>query len=105
MGDKEIHFYTYKDVKYNNYYDTLDAIEREEPFIETSQMGILSFDLETVFGYNIYIHEGEEDFYLISCDEDRQCERTYRNLKHAHNLFKMWMANEFTGCVEEGKCF
>ncbi len=93
---KTIIFYTYEvEDTYSKYLygykETLEAINNNEEEIRTTQMCLLSTDLFDK-GYEVWIHEFEEDIFEITLGE---CERTNRKLKMSHNLFKLWRAREF----------
>ena len=55
-------------------------------------MGMLSTELIEL-GYRIFVHESDVDFYEIVIGGNN--ERTNKDLRMAHNLFKMWRANAF----------
>ena len=90
--EKEIHFYAY----YNSHCihgwrDTKRDIERDQEYIETTQMGLLSTDL-LVKGYKVYIHDDYDDKYELKLGD---CPRTDKEIRVANNLFKMWKAGAF----------
>lgn len=96
---KEIHFYesttAFKDIIPLVTWDMTEyAILRKTNIIHTTQMGFLSWSV-TLFeeGYRIFIHETLDDVYEIKLGTDN--ERTNREIKKGHNIFKMWMSGEF----------
>lgn len=94
---KEIHFYEYNDTReeldmIHSWNDTMEAIGISKVNINTTQMGLLSTDLFSL-GYKIFVHESSEESYEIVLGDDNT--RTNRTIRVAHNLFKMWRANEF----------
>ena len=104
----EIHFYESDDVFYLNqqkikqaqenfyigYIETKDAIYLKEPIIHTLQMACLtSYSLLFNFNYRIFIHESNGEVYEIKLGQNN--ERTSRELKKGHNIFKMWLSGEF----------
>lgn len=91
---KIINFYEYDDnmVLYHSWRSTENQIRMGNTTINTTQMGLLStrlFDL----GYRIFIHESCGESYEITLGDKN--ERTNREIKPGHNLFKMWQAGEF----------
>lgn len=92
---KEIHFYENGNDCAIHSWNTVEyLILHQEPCIRTTQMGFLSWSV-TLFelGYRIFIHESYKDFYEIKLGCDN--ERTNREIKKGHNIFKMWMSGEF----------
>lgn len=94
---KQIHFY--EDVDYisdDDFYmcwnGTREACESNEKVIHTTQMGFLDTWLFEL-GYRIFVHDGIDSSYEIKLGTDN--ERTEREIKLAHNLFKMWSNGEF----------
>lgn len=105
---KEIHFYEsddefYKTMQklktiqksfYLGYCETITAIQMEEPIIHTIQMACLTDHIELFnLGYRIFIHEPDGTVYEIKFGTEN--ERTNRELKLGHNIFKMWLSGEF----------
>ena len=103
---KEIHFYeneheaslnTLKPLMqqktfYYGYYDTEQAIYDNINIIHTLQMCCLDTSLFKL-GYRVFIHENEESVYEIKLGTEN--ERTNREIRISHNLFKMWLNGEF----------
>lgn len=91
---KEIHFYEYKpDISVVHCWKITELQLRIGiSVINTTQMGLLHTRLFE-FGYRIFIHESENEFYEIVPGGEN--ERTNREIKMRHNLFKMWQAGEF----------
>ena len=99
-GDKEIHFYSAieyaTDSKYyylSGWEGTIRTIQENAPIIHTLQMGILTYSAQLFdAGYRIFIHDDHGEFELTLGD----CARTNREIRYAHNHFKMWVSGEFT---------
>ena len=103
---REIHFYeseyesalnqlkapTERNTFYYGYRNTEQAIKHNMPNIHTLQMSLLSTSLFEK-GYRIFIHDFNHDMYEIKLGTDN--ERTNREIKMEHNLFKLWINGEF----------
>lgn len=91
---KEIHFYEYdkEEPIFCSWNTTQNQIKIGKSIIHTTQMGLLSTELFEL-GYRIFIHESKTEFYEIIFGS--QNERTNREIKMGHNLFKMWESGEF----------
>ena len=95
---KEIHFYEYccsvtkRNSCLHEWIPLKLAIASGQEIINTTQMGMLSTELIEL-GYRIFVHESDVDFYEIVIGGNN--ERTNKDLRMAHNLFKMWRANAF----------
>lgn len=94
---KEIHFYTDYScvpdyIRFDcGWYDTLKSIVTED-IVHTTQMALLSTTL-FVDGFRIFIHERLGDVYEIKLGGDN--ERTDREIRPGHDLFRLWSAGEF----------
>lgn len=94
----EIHFYEHilnipTDKPYCQcWHETVNQIRSREQNIITTQMGCLSTDLLEI-GYRIFIHPDAKRQYEIKLGENT-C--TLREIRPAHNLFKMWVVGEFS---------
>lgn len=71
---------------------TEEAINNSESYIVTTQMGLLSTELLKK-GYRVFVHPTREDKYEIRLGEN---ECTDKEIRVAHNLFKMWEAGAFS---------
>jgi hypothetical protein len=100
LGEKEIHFYSSTDYTVDStclylvdWENTLSAINAEDTVIHTLQMGLLTISSKLFdAGYRIFIHDDHGEFELTLGD----CARTNREIRYAHNHFKMWVSGEFT---------
>ena len=98
IEQKEIHFYY--DLKdspdfgtFIDWQETEEAILRGDTIIHTSQMGLLTMSSKLFdAGYRIFIWDDHGEFELTLGD----CARTNREIRYAHNHFKMWVSGEFT---------
>lgn len=93
--NKEIHFYVYgeKLPVFHSWEETEAQIKNGKSYIKTTQMGLLSTKLFD-FGYRIFVHESYDDAYEIVLGSGN--ERTDKEIRMAHNLFKMWEAGSFS---------
>ena len=76
------------------YEATMRAIERREPDLRTTQMCLLN----NVKDYDlIRIVEGPDDVIEIVNNHDGiySCDRTDKEIRMVHNLFKMWESGVF----------
>ncbi len=95
---KEIHFYESYDsipryIEYTSgWRETERCIKYDDEIVCTSQMGLLSTRLFEL-GYKIFIHENRLSMYEIKLGNDN--ERTDREIKLGHDLFKLWRNGEF----------
>ena len=93
----EIHFYDAQisvpaDVdQYYGWVDTVRAINNKVEEIHTTQMGLLTTALFE-HGYRILIHPYDNAEYEIKLGQN---ECTDREIRMAHNLFKMWEVGSF----------
>lgn len=78
--------------KYHDYYETLDAIETQNIVI-TTQMCLLTTELFEK-GFQVFVWD-KSGAYEIKLGSDN--ERTTRDIRIAHNLFKLWQSGEFEG--------
>ena len=95
--EKTICFYSYMhpNADFMGYRETLDAIGWCDD-IHTTQMCLLNTTL-LVKGFRIFVYDNpsnEKDRYEIKLGRDN--ERTSRDLKVCHNLYKLWANDEFT---------
>lgn len=92
---KEIHFYVYGEQLpvSHSWEETETQIKNGKGYIKTTQMGLLSANLFEL-GYRIFVHESYDDAYEIVLGSGN--ERTDKEIKMVHNLFKMWRAGSFS---------
>ena len=87
---KAIHFYEYEannfPIVFHSWSLTMEQIQCQKSIIQTTQMGLLSTRLFEL-GYRIFIHEAPREQYEIKLGDKN--ERTNREIKMGHNLFKM----------------
>ena len=72
--------------------ETKEAVAQKQVMIHTVQMGLLSTRLIEA-GYRVFVHPVEGRVYEIRLDEKNDC--TDKELRPAHNLFRMWEAGAF----------
>lgn len=119
----EIHFYTrleYLDrnnayIKYKLYACDWDETEERfdkiktslkrfggciNPQLHTLQMSFLreAWDLHFEYGARIFVHDSTGVYEI-----KEGCERTDRELRRAHNIFKIWRAGGFNPLPEKGE--
>lgn len=97
IGVKQIHFYESEnynlDTLCHTWEETEWAFKRQDLCIRTTQMGFLSFSTRLFdSGYRIFVHEKDETYEIKLGGKN---ERTNRELKITHNIFKMWLSGEF----------
>lgn len=96
---KEIHFYERASDMPDSpsaacgWSETEEMIAAGRDRIDTVQMGLLSTRLITDHGYRIFVHpDGGRPYELRLGSND--C--TDKEIRAAHNLFRMWQANAFS---------
>lgn len=96
LVSKEIHFYEfYNPDCIHSWISAEKAIVNGKEIIKTTQMGLMSMDLIASYGYRIFVHDdicNQDSCYEIKVGDN---ERTNREIRVAHNIFKMWRAGEF----------
>lgn len=96
---KDIHFYESAwdipdgSVPYHGWREAEQAIREGVPEIATTQMGLLSTELIVEHGYRVFVHPADGDPYEIQLGGECTC--TGKELRPAHNLFRMWQAGAF----------
>lgn len=96
---KEIHFYTsilfiptYVIPETIHGFNELCSAIKHDDCITTTQMSLLSTLLFDE-GFKVFVHDGIFDYYEIKLGSGN--ERTNRDIKPGHNLFKLWVSGEF----------
>lgn len=103
IEQKEIYFYyDLKDAPdfgtFIDWRETEEAILRRDTIIHTTQMGLLTMSSKLFdAGYRIFIYDDHGEFELTLGN----CARTNREIRYAHNHFKMWVSGEFTNYEKE----
>ncbi len=93
----EIHFYEralnlpVDKAYYSGWYETEKAIQDRNPYIITTQMGLLRTRLIGA-GYQIFVHPANGKSYELRLGANT-C--TDKEIRFPHNLFKMWEAGAF----------
>lgn len=96
---REFHFYTNPESKeppHGPVTHTWDYTEYEikhtKDDVYTTQMGLLNaaWDRHWEYGDRVFIHDERG-----VCELKADCERTDRELRRAHNVFKLFAAGEF----------
>ena len=94
----EIHFYESEfsvpsgEECHHGWVETEQAIQEQEPYIVTTQMGFLSTNLFEK-GYRIFVHPMEDRRYEIRLGRNA-C--TDRQIVMKNNLFRLWSSGEFS---------
>lgn len=94
----EIHFYESEfsvpsgEECHHGWAETEQAIQEQEPYIVTTQMGFLSTNLFEK-GYRIFVHPMEDRRYEIRLGRNA-C--TDRQIVMKNNLFRLWSSGEFS---------
>lgn len=79
----------------SGWHETIQAIDEFHlETIHTQQMGLLSTRLVEK-GYRIFVHPYKEKSYEIRVGIGVENECTKKELRPAHNLFRMWQAGAF----------
>lgn len=93
---KEIHFYESQRGRSpcttGSWKETEELIRQGARFIQTYQMGLLGMCL-IESGYQVFIHERDGETYELRLGN---CDRTEKEIRPAHNLFRMWQAGAFS---------
>lgn len=95
----EIHFYEDADrcpdgvILHCDWVGTQRAIDERCPYIDTTQMGLLSTTL-LHFGYRVFIHPQRGDSYEITFQGDEA--DPDRSVRLAQNMFRMWAGGVFS---------
>lgn len=91
----EIHFYCNvpTDIPYCSCWDDTEyEIKNRKPIIHTTQIGCLSTKLLEI-GYRIFVHPTNSSSYEIKLGKNAS---TTRYICPTHNLFRLWLAGEFS---------
>lgn len=91
MEDKETHIWLDMPTVekfYNNYLDTLEAIDRGERIINTTQTHFCRWS----FGRKLFVHVNGEIHELTI----GKCEGTDKNIREGHNMEKLLLGHHFS---------
>lgn len=78
----------------SGWHETEELINARAECINTMQMGLLSTRLAE-YGYRIFVHPYHEKSYEIRVGIGVTNECTDKEIRPAHNLFRMWEAGAF----------
>ena len=96
---KQIHFYVcepFEDSRLvHSYQATKRLIDNRETDINTTQMGLLDFNLSKL-GYRIFIHDTVVNSYELIIDSfAKKCGRKMQMIDIVDDLFLMWVSGMF----------